>query len=172
MYHYTDGGLRNVWLGNGYTIRDTPYGQAVAIQDLEGLTAAICDAFVRQPKPLTQTEFRYLRTSGLQLSQPALGAALGVDAQTIARWEKGAYIPKMADKLVRLFYLNHANGNVRLSSAFESLRAVERAAHGPQPMRVIAEAKGRHWGARLESDGDPNSQAAPIRRRKQPSTTH
>ena len=30
MYHYTDGGLRNVWLANGYEIKKTPYGEGVA----------------------------------------------------------------------------------------------------------------------------------------------
>ena len=157
MYHYTDGGLRNVWLANGYEIRKTPFGDAVAIQDLEGLTEAICHAFVRKAKPLTKTEFRYLRTSGLMLSQAALGTALGVDAQTVARWEKAARIPKMADKMIRLTYLEHANGNVRLKSAFETLRAVERAMNGPQPTRVIVEAKGEHWDARLD-DGEKSEQ--------------
>jgi DNA-binding transcriptional regulator YiaG len=160
MYHYTDGGLRNVWLANGYETRNTPYGEAVAIQDLEGLTEAICHAFVRKAKPLTRTEFRYLRTSGLQLSQAALGAALGVDAQTVARWEKDAHIPKMADKMIRLTYLEHANGNVRLRSAFETLRAVERAMNGPQPTRVIVEAKGEHWDARLENGSDAEQEFA------------
>lgn len=160
MYHYTDGGLRNVWLANGYETRNTPYGEAVAIQDLEGLTEAICHAFVRKAKPLTRTEFRYLRTSGLQLSQAALGAALGVDAQTVARWEKDAHIPKMADKMIRLTYLEHANGNVRLRSAFETLRAVERAMNGPQPTRVIVEAKGEHWDARLENGSDTEQEFA------------
>lgn len=160
MYHYTDGGLRNVWLANGYEIRKTPFGDAVAIQDLEGLTEAICNAFVQKAKPLTRTEFRYLRTSGLQLSQAALGAALGVDAQTVARWEKNAHIPKMADKMIRLTYLEHANGNVRLRSAFETLRAVERAMNGPQTTRVIVEAKGEHWDARLASEDDRFALAA------------
>lgn len=160
MYHYTDGGLRNVWLANGYETRNTPYGEAVAIQDLEGLTEAICHVFVRKAKPLTRTEFRYLRTSGLQLSQAALGAALGVDAQTVARWEKDAHIPKMADKMIRLTYLEHANGNVRLRSAFETLRAVERAMNGPQPTRVIVEAKGEHWDARLENGSDAEQEFA------------
>lgn len=158
MYHYTDGGLRNVWLANGYTIRETPYGKAVVIQDLDGLTQAICNALVRKAKALTPTEFRYLRTSGLQLSQAALGAALGVDAQTVARWEKGAQkgarIPRMADKMLRLTYLEHADGNERLKSAFETLRAVERAMQGPQPTCVIAEAKNKHWDTRLESRED------------------
>lgn len=153
MYHYTDGGLRNVWLANGYKIRQTPHGEAVAIRDLEGLTATLCKTFVEKARPLSRTEFRYLRQSGLMLSQAALGSALGVDAQTVARWEKDKHIPKMADKLIRLIYLEHANGNVRLKSAFETLRAMERAMNGPQPTRVVVEAKGEHWESRLE-EGD------------------
>ena len=37
MYHYTDGGLRNVWLANGYAKHSTPFGDGVAIQDLRRL---------------------------------------------------------------------------------------------------------------------------------------
>lgn len=153
MYHYTDGGLRNVWLANGYKVRKTPHGDAVAIRDVEGLTETLCNTFVQKQRPLSRTEFRYIRSSGLMLSQSALGSALGVDAQTVARWEKDKHIPKMADKLIRLIYLEHANGNVRLKSAFETLRAVERAMSGPQPTRVVVEAKGEHWESRLE-EGD------------------
>jgi len=42
MLHYTDGGLKNVWLQNGFEIRKTPYGKGVAIHDIDGLTKAIC----------------------------------------------------------------------------------------------------------------------------------
>lgn len=150
MYHYTDGGLRNVWLANGYEIRNTPFGEAVAIRDIEGLTETICKMLVSKPGALTRAEFRYLRASGLMLSQTALGSAMGVEGQTVARWEKDAHIPKMADKMIRLTYLEHANGNVKLRSAFETLRAVERAMNGPQPTRVIVEAKGAHWDVRTE----------------------
>lgn len=157
MYHYTDGGLRNVWLANGYKVLKTAHGEAVAIHDIEGLTDTLCKTFVQKPRPLSRTEFRYIRTSGLLLSQAALGAALGVDAQTVARWEKDKHIPKMADKMIRLIYLEHANGNVRLKSAFETLRAVERAMNGPQPTRVVVETKGEHWESRLE-EGDECSE--------------
>lgn len=162
MYHYTDGGLRNVWLANGYKIRKTPHGDAVAIRDLEGLTATLCKTFVEKPRPLSRTEFRYLRQSGLLLSQAALGSALGVEAQTVARWEKDQHIPKMADKLIRLIYLEHANGNVRLKSAFETLRAMERAMSGSLPSRVVVEAKGEHWESRLEvgDESDAELEAA------------
>lgn len=33
MLHYTGCGLRAVWLKNGYTVNDTPYGQATAIHN-------------------------------------------------------------------------------------------------------------------------------------------
>lgn len=156
-----------MWLANGYSIRETPYGEAVSIEDLDGLTDALCNAFAHKKKPLSRTEFRYLRTSGLMLSQAALGATLGVDAQTVARWEKDKHIPKMADQLIRLIYLEHANGNVRLKSAFETLRAVERAKNGPRPgsTRVIVESSGKSWKARLDEDGatpDDEENPSPI----------
>jgi len=163
MYHYTDGGLRNVWLANGYEVRQTPYGQAVTIHDQEGLSRAICQALVKQPKPLTRAEFRYVRTAGLTLSQAALAAMLGVDAQTVARWEKSARIPKMADAMLRLAYLEHASGNVRLSSAFEMLRAIERANGRTVPQHVVVEAVDEHWQSRVESDM-PQTDGSPTHR--------
>ncbi len=36
MYRYTDGGLRNVWLANGYLVKETPYGEAVANAECRG----------------------------------------------------------------------------------------------------------------------------------------
>ena len=161
MYHYTDGGLRNVWLANGYKVRKTPHGEAVAIHDIEGLKETLCTTFVQNTLALTLTELRYIRASGLLLSQAALGSALGVDAQTVARWEKDKHIPKMADKMIRLIYLEHANGNVRLKSAFETLRAVERAMNGPQPTRVVVESKGERWESRIEESDETCNEMEP-----------
>ena len=48
MYHYTDGGLRNVWLANGYEIKKTHYGEGVAFHNLDGLTRSICMALTRK----------------------------------------------------------------------------------------------------------------------------
>ena len=53
MYHYTDGGLRNVWLANGYEIKKTPYGEGVAFHNLDGLTRSICMALTRKALLLT-----------------------------------------------------------------------------------------------------------------------
>ena len=123
MLHYTDGGLKNVWLQNGFEIRKTPYGEGVAIHDVDGLTQAICSALISKSGPLTGLEFRYIRNGGMLLSQANLGAMMGVDAQTVARWEKHGRLPKWADKMVRLLFMAHVdfylyNWNVFSNSAF------------------------------------------------------
>ena len=84
MYHYTDGGLRNVWLANGYVIKKTPYGEGVAFHNLDGLTRSICMALTRKASLLTGAEFRYIRSAGMLLSQPALGKLMGIDGQSVA----------------------------------------------------------------------------------------
>lgn len=100
--NYTDGGLRNVWLANGYEIKKTPYGEGVAFHNLDGLTRSICMALTRKASLLTGAEFRYIRSAGMLLSQPALGKLMGIDGQSVARWEKTSKVPRWADKLVRL----------------------------------------------------------------------
>ncbi|NVE00470.1 hypothetical protein [Massilia sp. BJB1822] len=76
MYHFTDGGLRNVWLRNGYIEHQTPYGHGVSFLDLDGLTIAICQALYQKPGKLSGAEFRYIRTA-LQFSQKSLGKLFG-----------------------------------------------------------------------------------------------
>lgn len=126
MYHYTDGGLRNVWLRNGYEMFDTPYGKAVSFQDGDGLIRAICLALTRKVGRLTGVEFRYIRASGFLMSQPSLAKLLGVDGQTVARWEKSGKVPKWADKLVRLLYTAHADGHETIQNVVARINDVDR----------------------------------------------
>ena len=146
MYHYTDGGLRNVWLANGYQIKKTPHGEGVAIHDLDGLTEAVCLALTGKAGLLTGVEFRYLRSGGMLLSQPALGKLMGIDGQSIARWEKTGKVPRWADKLVRLLYLAHAQGNEPIRRAVERIKTVERLV---KQKIVVQETRGR-WGSAVE----------------------
>jgi len=150
MYHYTESGLRNVWLVNGYTLHDTRFGPAVSFHDVDGLTAAICATLTKKPGPLTGAELRVLRNSGLMLSQPALGKLMGADGQSVARWEKSGRVPKWADKLVRLLYLAHAEGNVPIRRAVERIRTVERLT---RQRIVVEESKGR-WQPRFDAEPD------------------
>ena len=126
MYHYTEGGLRNVWLANGYRTHKTPHGQAVAIERGDELERELCRAISRKPGQMTGSELRFLRLSGFMLSQPALGDLIGVDGQTVARWEKSR-LPRWADRLVRLLFAAKADGNEPICAAVERLQTVERA---------------------------------------------
>ena len=148
MYHYTDGGLRNVWLANGYEIKKTPFGEGVAFHNLDGLTKSICIALTKKAGVLTGSEFRYIRSAGMLLSQPALGKLMGIDGQSVARWEKTGKVPKWADKLVRLMYLAQAQGNEPISSAVERVKTVERLV---KQRIVVKESRGR-WKPSLQDE--------------------
>ena len=148
MYHYTDGGLRNVWLVNGYEIKKTPYGEGVAFHNLDGLTTSICIALTKKAGVLTGSEFRYIRSAGMLLSQPALGKLMGIDGQSVARWEKTGKVPKWADKLVRLVYLAQAQGNEPISSAVERVKTVERLV---KQRIVVKESRGQ-WKPSLQDE--------------------
>ena len=125
MYHYTDGGLRNIWLANGYEREETPYGKALTIQDLPGLTRAICKALIRKNSKLTGAEFRYLRQAML-MSLASLGRTLGRTDQAIAGWEKNSKVPKFADQMLRVVYAAHADGNEQVKNIIHAMNDVER----------------------------------------------
>ena len=148
MYHYTDGGLRNVWLANGYEIKRTPYGECVSFHNLDGLTTSICIALTKKACVLTGSEFRYIRSAGMLLSQPALGKLMGIDGQSVARWEKTGKVPKWADKLVRLLYLAQAQGNEPISLAVERVKTVERLV---KQKIVVKESRGQ-WKPSLQDE--------------------
>ena len=148
MYHYTDGGLRNVWLANGYEITQTPYGEGVSFHNLDGLTRSICMALTRKASPLTGAEFRYIRSAGMLLSQPALGKLMGIDGQSVARWEKTSKVPLWADKLVRLLYIAQVNGDEPIAKAVERIKTVERLI---KQKIVVRESRGQ-WRPTLQDD--------------------
>lgn len=150
MYHYTDGGLKNVWLVNGYTVHETPYGEAVAIHDIDGLTKAICLALTEKVGVLTGSEFRYIRQGGMLLSQPALGKMMGIDGQSVARWEKTGRVPKWADKLLRLLYAAHAVGHEPICRAIERIRTVERLVK----QRIVVQESARGWKPSIQDEED------------------
>lgn len=112
-YHYTECGLANVWLVNGFREETTPYGKAVAIDDMGGLHAAIAQFLVRQKPRWSGGEFRFIRKE-LDMSQLSLATVFGKDVQTIARWEKSGRVPRMADRFMRVLYQEAADGNEKI----------------------------------------------------------
>lgn len=151
MYRWDDLGLKNVWLVNGYTLHKTPYGQGVAFEDVEGLTRVVCLAVARKPGKLTGVEFRYLRQAGLSMSQPSLGKIMGADVQSIARWEKTGKVPKWANRMIRLVFEAHADGNTAIRRVVARINDVDRLVH----QRVVLTQSGkRGWTSQTEQDED------------------
>ncbi|WP_173961287.1 hypothetical protein [Polynucleobacter arcticus] len=146
MFHYTDGGLKNVWLQNGFEVRKTPYGKGVAIHDVDGLTKAICLALTNKSSSLTGVEFRYVRSGGMLLSQAGLASMMGVDVQTVARWEKHGRLPKWADKLIRVLFIAHVDGDQAISSVMARISAVERLIH---QNILVREVRNKGWRSDL-----------------------
>lgn len=105
MFEYTGSGLDGIFLKNGFSIVDTPYGQGVTIENMDGLHRAIAADIIRQKTPMTGHQFRFLRKEQ-DLVQAELAGMLRIDVQTIARWEKlGAEaVPGPADFAMRAFY--------------------------------------------------------------------
>lgn len=104
-YHYTECGLDYVYLLDGFELIKTAYGPAVHVANASKLDRAIAQIVVREQNRLTGQEVRFLRGL-LDMTQAELGSALGKDAQTVARWEKGkTEIPPTEDIAIRQIYL-------------------------------------------------------------------
>lgn len=127
MYHYTECGLNNIWLANGFKEHDTAHGRGVAIENAEGLHYAIAMWLINTKPQLSGGEFRFLRKE-MNMSQAALAHLLGKDAQTIARWEKRGRAPKMAGHFLRGLYREDAEGNAKIREIIERLNKLDQTA--------------------------------------------
>jgi putative transcriptional regulator len=116
MHHYTESGLDNVFLVDGYRSHKTPYGKGVSIHDTEGLHRAIGRWLVDAPKPLIGAELRFLRLE-MDTTQRALAEIIGTSEQNLRLWERGRNkaLPGPADRLVRAVYSEYigSDGTVR-----------------------------------------------------------
>lgn len=120
MYHYTESGLQNIWLANGYRQRATSNGVlATAIHDVDQLHDAIGRALSQRPR-LTGAGLRFLR-SELGLSQRRLGEMVGASEESVSLWERTGKIPKSADRIVRAVYLEELDGNVHITGLIQRL---------------------------------------------------
>ncbi|MDR3414198.1 MAG: hypothetical protein P4L87_25100 [Formivibrio sp.] len=126
LFHYTLCGLDNVWLVNGYTIEQTPYGEAIRIEDSESLDRVIAESLLNGTAPLTGKELRFVRQF-IGLSQADLGSFLGKDAQSVARWEKSGHVEPTAEKLARVLFLSHFDGDDSVRKMVAFLNMMDRA---------------------------------------------
>lgn len=129
MYHYTECGLQNVMLTNGYQMVDTPYGKGVSVHDVEGLHRAIGYELATNKPRLTGAEVRFLRNE-LDLPQVELARFLGVSEVSIRGWENHrTKITKPSERLLRRLYLEHIDGDGTLRELVESISKIIREAY-------------------------------------------
>jgi DNA-binding transcriptional regulator YiaG len=143
MYHYTESGLRNIYLVNGFKQHKTAYGKGVAFDNINGLHREIGRWLCAYRPRLTGAEFRFLRHE-LDLSQAALAALLGNNEQAVALWEKGKVkVPAWADRLMRALYREHMGENVQIRKLIETVVSLETKL--PQPTRFEARETAKGW---------------------------
>ena len=121
-YHYVDSGLDNVYLENGYTIHQTPYGEGVSIKDTDQLHKLIGKWLVDTAKRLNGAELRFLRLQ-MEMTQRNLAGFLGEEEQAVRRWEKYRTKPirGSVDHLVRALYNEYVGGDGTVRSMVERL---------------------------------------------------
>lgn len=127
LYHYTESGLKNIWLKNGFSVHKTSHGKGVAIVDADALHAVIGIAITRRPK-MTGAELRFLRKE-MGLSQSGLAEIVGSTEQSVSLWERKGRIPVAADRLIKLMYVEQKQGNVKIQAMIERLAHQDQVAH-------------------------------------------
>lgn len=124
-YHYIECGLPNVWLLNGYEKSQTPYGDGVAIHDVDGLHRCIAGVLCDKPDRLTGAEFRFLRRE-LDFSQTMIGELLGLTSRQIRHIETGTTgVKNPYNLLIRHMYLASIDIHRTYIDVFERLREID-----------------------------------------------
>jgi DNA-binding transcriptional regulator YiaG len=147
FYRYTESGMDNVYLANGYRFVGAPRGRQIKIRDIDGLHDAIGLMLVDEKKNLNGREIRFLRLEML-MSQAALAHLLEVDEQTVARWEKGkTAVAKPAEALIRLLYREHVGKDAarpwQVRQSLETIAGLEHEIGG----RIVLRHGGNRWRA-------------------------
>jgi putative transcriptional regulator len=121
-YHYTESGLDNIYLIDGYTIHKTPYGEGVSIQNTDALHKAIGKWLIDQPHPFNGAELRFIRTE-MELTQRVLAGLIGTEEQTLRLWEKSRkkFMPSTADRLLRAIYSEFLGNNIHIKRMLEKI---------------------------------------------------
>jgi len=126
MFHYINCGLDNIWLKNGFTVKETEYGQAVSINNIESLHNLIGLKLVNNKPDLSGADARFLRKE-LDLSQVSLASLLGVSDSTVRGWENDrSTISKSSEIVLRKIYNEHVSGDGTLRAFIERIAQLNR----------------------------------------------
>ena len=108
-YHYTECGLDNIYLVNGFEIIKNNDDEEIFIHDIHGLHKIIGMSLVSKQGLLLGNEIKFIRTT-LDFSQTILAKLLGCTYQTILLWEKNKTpISRIADRLLRIMFFEYLN---------------------------------------------------------------
>lgn len=101
---YTQCGLDDVYLVNGFSREETDYGPATSIHNVDGLHRVIGLHIVEHIKTISAKEMKFLRRQ-MDFTQQELGNLMGITDQTIARYEKGeSHVTGPVNRLIRIIY--------------------------------------------------------------------
>lgn len=151
--HYTACGLANVWLANGFAVKETKYGKGILIEDVDGLHRLLASNLVEKQGILTGKEFRFLRVH-LGLTQQGLGKLLGdVSENAVSLWERKDTVPAIYEHWLRMLVIAQLKGSTKVADAVQRMQTVERLVHqkyvvrgadGKRRVDVVCESEAQH----------------------------
>lgn len=93
LYHYTECGLNNIYLINGYNFIETSRGTSISIKDIDGLHKVIGLFLMTSKKDLSGDEIRFLRHEMLMSQNTSPNSWALVNKKcTIEKEEKSIYL--------------------------------------------------------------------------------
>ena len=147
MFHYASCGLRNIWLRNGFVVKETTYGKADAIHDVEGLHRAIGLQLASRRPRLSGAEVHFLRKE-LDMSQAHLAKLLGTSENSLRGWEKHrTNITKPGERFLRTLYCEHVAGDGTIRELVEPLSQLNRDAYKQEKLELEETPQGGWGGA-------------------------
>ena len=121
-YHYTECGLDDVYIASGIDIDSEGN---IMIKSIEALHRAIAERLVFSSRKLKGKEVRYCRHF-LDWSQKGLATRIGVDHQTVGRWERGEIkISKHAEILLKGLVYEYLNDDVQMKDIIDNLSDID-----------------------------------------------
>jgi len=127
LFKYDSCGLDYIYLRNGVIKKETKYGSAVSIHNIESLHRCIGLEIAKNRPELSGAEMRFLRKE-MDLSQVDLAGLLGVSESTIRNWENNRTINNTApaERLLRTMYIEHVDGDGSIRESIERIAQLNR----------------------------------------------
>ena len=153
LYQYDACELDNVYLLNGYSVRQTAGGEETVVQDIEGLHKAITDAVIDASVPLNGKTFRFLRKR-LAISQRQLAETLDLAEHTVSLWERGRLaLPRYSDIALRALAWERLRGQVPFWALCKKLSQMG-GKRGGNDVNLLMHWTGQGWISLVNGAGD------------------